>query len=704
MNHFFRVSLQLLLAVPLVATLSAQPMPLPPSQAGQPGQPGPVTMTPPGNFSAPMAGPDDMIGPINMPGDSVDSLLGLLERWTGKAVLRPQNLPDASITLVLKEKVTKREAIQAVETLLNLNGVALTPLGGRFLKATPLALAKSEAPEYIEGSTLELTPSGQIASKLFQLNFLRISEFMPQIAGLLNPAAGSPPVVFEKANAALVTDSISNLQRIETLVVRLDQPTLAGLQPKFYPIHNTKASDVVNKMRALFSGPLQMQIGTATAYSADDRTNQIVLVSDSRQYAFFDELVEKLDVKSDPNTRNEVIPLKHAVAKDVATILSQLVTGQNNASKAAGQDTITRPGQAPTPGMPPNQASNGTPVPTPAAAPVSAATLGLQAESTNQFSSTLTILAEDRTNSIVVSGTIDDMRLIRELIEKLDILLAQVRIEIVVAEVTLSDKATTGIDALGLQVVGSHLVGINGSGSGTTVTGNSTTTSGTTTTSTFAQLLGSGSLSGIVSIATTPRKNNSTIISNPTITTTHNKEAKIFVGETIPTINGTTTSNASTGTAQPFTTSSITQQEVGITITVKPLIGNDGSVQLDLKQEISDVGPPVTIDGNTQNIIFKKTTSSFITAKSGDILVLGGLQRKSNTKSTNRLGPIPIIGDLLGTRTRDMERDELVFFLRPVVLTNTPADNEAALKQIEEFPKKHRREVQEAIGVAPESK
>ncbi|MCC6415812.1 MAG: hypothetical protein IT582_07890, partial [Opitutaceae bacterium] len=164
----------------------------------------------------------ELIGPINVPGADVDAMLGLLEIWTGRSILRPQNLPALSLSLQLKHKVTKAEAIQAVETLLNLNGIAVTPLGERFFKVTPLNAAKSEAPELIEGSTLKLPPSGRVASKLYQLSFLRVGEFMPQVAGLLNPAAGSPPVIFDKANSALITDSVSNLQRIETLVNQLD--------------------------------------------------------------------------------------------------------------------------------------------------------------------------------------------------------------------------------------------------------------------------------------------------------------------------------------------------------------------------------------------------------------------------------------------------------------------------------------------------
>ncbi|MFI5336500.1 MAG: secretin N-terminal domain-containing protein [Opitutales bacterium] len=671
-------------------TIMAAPAQTPPlSQLPSPT--GAPAFAPPAGAVEPPAPPPpesgDTIGPINMPGDSLDAVLGLLERWTGKSLLRPQNLPEATLSLSLKEKVTKKEAIQAVETLLNLNGIAVTPLGQKFLKVTLLKDAKSEAPEFIEGSTLDLTPSGRTASKLFQLQFLRVAEFMPQIAGLLNPASASPPLVFDKANSALITDSLSNLQRIETLVSRLDQPTLAGLSPKFYTLKFAKASDVVTKMRTILSGALQNQLGTATTYNADDRTNQIVLITDSRQHAFFDDLIAKLDVKSDPNTRNEVIFLKHAAAKDVADILSKLVTGQNTAAKSTGQEgsralvaaATTALGQPAAPATP-----------APVAAPA-LASLNLPLESSSQFSSILTILPEERSNSIVASGTVDDIRLIKDLVAKIDVLLAQVRIEVVIAEVTLDDSATDGISALGLTVAGNRLVGFSGSAAGIT------SVTGTIDPATR-------SLSGTIALNTTPRKSISNILSVPNIITTHNKEGKIFVGQQQPVITGYVNNGIATTTTTGTTTggfnSTVSYMDIGITLTVKPLIGSDDSVQLEITQDVKDVLSNITIDGNPQPIIGSRTTSSFISAKSGEIIVLGGLQRRSDSRNTNRLGPIPIIGDLLGSRTRDNTRTDLIFFLRPTILTNTGADNATALRQLETLPKDQRVKIQQAIQPA----
>ncbi|WP_415909792.1 secretin N-terminal domain-containing protein [Oleiharenicola sp. Vm1] len=625
--------------------------------------------------------PSDAVGPLDLREESIDQVLALVERFTGKTVLRPQALPAATITVRFKESVTREEAMRALETLLNLNGVALTPMGDHFIKVTALNLAKSEAPELIDGSTLALPPSGRIVSKVFQLNFLRVAEFMPQVAGLLSPNTGSPPVIFEKANAALVTDSLTNLQRIETLLNRLDQPALGGITPKFYTLHFAKASDVVNKMRTILSGALQAQLGTATSYNADDRTNQIVVISDPRQIAFFDDLIGKLDVKSDPNTRNEVIYLKHAASKDVAQILSQLVAGQNNAAKA--QES----------GRPNTMAVTATAPAAPGAAPapiaVVPAGLTLGAEPSNQFSTLLTIFADERSNSIVVSGTVDDIRLINDLVNKLDILLAQVRIEVVIAEVTLTDNASSGISALGLKVEGDKLVG-----------GQATFAGGTATNVTATrQATGDLDLAAEIGLTTTPRKSNATILSVPNIMTTHNKEATIFVGEQRPVIssylNDSTTTGTTTGTGYRSTVSS---KDIGISLKVKPLIGNDGSVQLEVTQEVNDILGDITIDGNPQPRIGRRSTSNFVSARSGETIVLGGLQRTSKSKSTSRLGPIPILGDLLGTRSREDTRTDLVFFLRPTVLANTAADNAPALQQIDKLSPKERDPIRNAIG------
>ena len=407
-------------------------------------------------------------------------------------------------------------------------------------------------------------------------------------------------------------------------------------------------------------------MGTATSYSADDRTNQIILITDPRQHAFFDDLIERLDRKADPNTRTEVIYLKHAKATDVVNVLSKIISGTTTALQRQGSASV-RPGQTPTPATPA----------APAAPTVVSATNAANAEGANEFSALMTVVNDDRSNAVVVFGTADDIRLVRALIDKLDIVLPQVRIEVVIAEVTLDDQSASGISALGLKVDGDKLIGFSGSTVGASVSNGTIKRPGAT---------GPLDLAAEISINTTPRKRQNSITTVPTVVTSHGKQAKFFNGETRPVVTGTIQSAAgvSTGLAS---SSTVTQQQIGTTLTVTPFIGVDGAVQLDMVQAVEDVTGEVLVDQNKQYVIGRRESTNYVSAKSGDIIVIGGFRKNSKLSSSSRFGPIPIIGDLLGSRSKGDTASELVFFVRPVVLANNPVvDNAEALRRIDAWP------------------
>ena len=104
---------------------------------------------------------------------------------------------------------------------------------------------------------------------------------------------------------------------------------------------------------------------------------------------------------------------------------------------------------------------------------------------------------------------------------------------------------------------------------------------------------------------------------------------------------------------------------------------------MEIKQEVSSVVDNVTVDGNEQPIVGKREAESFVTVQSGEIIVLGGLQQATENRTRNRFGPIPFISDLLGSRSKEDVRTDLIFFLRPVVLTNSRSDNTEALKRLD---------------------
>lgn len=670
-------------AILVLGAFAQAPAPATPPAAANPPAATPLA-APRANLTP--AGPAEEPVTLKLPDATIDTMLDVLGNLTGRTVLRPAQLQTQTYNLMFARPMTKAEAILAVETVLALNNIGVAPLGEQFIKVVDLQRVRQEAPTMISGSTLDLPPSGRVATKLFQLEFARVNELIPLFTGLLNPFYGGP-VPLQNANAALITDSISNLQRVEVLLQQLDKPVTAGMKPKFYTMKNgTKASDVVTKLRTILTGTLQNQLGTATTYSADDRTNQVIVVTDPRQWDFFTDLIEKLDQKSDPNTRNDVIYLKNAKAADVVGVLTKIISGQNQAIQKQGNSTV-RPGQVMQSPAQPGAAGPSLPTPT----------LDALGVGSSEFSQLMTLVNDDRSNSVVVSGTADDVRLVKALIDKLDIVLAQVRIEVVVAEVSLDDQHSSGISALGLKIDGDKLVGFSGSTSGATAT-NGTVTRG-------AAVSGPWDLAAEISINTSPRTRNNTITTVPTVVTSHGKQAKFFNGETRPVVTGTIQSaaGASTGLAS---SSSVTQQQIGTTLTVTPFIGVDGSVQLDMVLSVEDVTGEVLVDQNKQYVIGRRESTNYVTAKSGDIKVIGGLRKNSNLKSTSRLGPIPIIGDLLGSRSRGTTTTELVFFIRPTVLTNTPeVDNAEAIKRINQWPSRDevKRELDPAYVAPPKS-
>jgi general secretion pathway protein D len=626
--------------------------------------PGLLAQTPPKPSPPVLSAPasknnKDMVDSFQLADGDIDAVLGALEANTGKTIVRPGTLTTALYSLKITRPIPRAELVTALETILELNQISVTPMGDRFLKVTALSAAKSEAPEMITGSSLDLPPSGRIVTKLFELSFLRVTEVVPQLQSFMTPGVSNGMVQLEKANVIMVTDTLENIQRIERLLLEVDKPREGSLTPKFYTLHHSKASDVVTKIHSMLSGPVQNQLRQTTTFTPDDRSNQIILIADAREYPLFDSLIQQLDVDADPNTRTEVIYLKHADAKDVATLLSSLISGQNGATQKAGV-TAQTPNRAGAAAMAPGQPA------LPAAVAGGTSGDSLLTGST-EFSTLVTLQPDERTNSVVISGTSDDIRLIKSIVEKIDILLAQVRIEVVIAEVTLTDKSNSGFSSATLNIGPAP----NG---GTSITNLTASLAGLGISPATGVANSVNPVNIIASLTSLGDIARSKILQQSTIVTTHNKEAMITVTDQLPVITGSTSEPLSAGTvsAPSFAQSStVSYKDIGITLKVTPLIGDDGSVQLKIDQTVDNQGPTVSIDGNSQPSINHREATSFLNVMSDELVVLGGFQ--SSTKSLDRqktgiLFEIPIISNLLGYRSNDTERSELLLFLRPHII------------------------------------
>jgi general secretion pathway protein D len=339
-----------------------------------------------------------------------------------------------------------------------------------------------------------------------------------------------------------------------------------------------------------------------------------------------------------------------------------------------------RPGQIATPAQP---AAGGKEAPaTPAATIASAATEG--AAGTTEFSTLVNIQPDPRTNSIVVSGTVDDIKIIKAIVAKIDVLLAQVRIEVVIAEVVLSNTSNSGLSNATVTIGkapngGTSITNLTATLAGLGIGGTAAQTAAATA---GTAVNGINPVNLLATLSNLGDISTSKILQQSTIVTTHNKEAMITVTDQLPVITGSTAEPLATGTVQTSfaQSSTVTYKDIGITLKVTPLIGDDGSIQLKVDQTVDDQGPSVIIDGNSQPSINHREATSFINVMNDELVVLGGFQSTTHSLDRQKLGlifEIPIISNLLGYRDNELKRSELLLFLRPHIIPPTEGTYDA---------------------------
>jgi general secretion pathway protein D len=255
--------------------------------------------------------PEAMVGEIMLVDDTANQVLTLLEQLTDKIILRRQDLPASKFTFNSRGSMTKREAVLALESLLTLNGIMLTDMGGRFMKAVPATNVSSQVPIMLAGSSLELDASQQIYAKLFKLDYLKAVEAgAPLVQNLVSQNSSVLP--FPKSNALLITDALVNLQRIETILADADRAQVIREEIKFIKLDFVQAAEMQERIENLIQGPLNSYLEGNTSVTADERTNQLILITHPGNLDIIMDVIESVDVDAAPLTASEVFQLRQA--------------------------------------------------------------------------------------------------------------------------------------------------------------------------------------------------------------------------------------------------------------------------------------------------------------------------------------------------------------------------------------------------------
>ena len=604
--------------------MTADGLPIPTEQppTNAPGTFAGMQMTPRVSNAGNVTNPDEIIpsGSINFTAATLENVLTIYSEFVGRNVLRPATLPDAKIVLKQTTPLTKLEVVQAIEAAMALNNVSVVNVGERFVTVVPTADAW-KIPGPINTNEPALLPKmGSVATHIAQLKYSKPSELMSLLTPFASGTAASPVTPLDSSGVLVLRDNVANVRRML-------------------------------------------------------------------------EMIEKIDVAVPSEFISEVIPIKYAKAEEIASALSS-VGGQSGGTvgtPAASRTGTTAPGASGfnrqtgglggynQPGMNPQQGATATPTPSGG----SAFSQNLQniirrAASSGdlQILGTTKIIADIRSNSLLVFATREDMKVIKDIIAKLDVVLAQVLIETIIMDVSLDNSWALGVSAA--QTPRQFSGDFSGAGGMnlkrfTDVAAGGGSSAGQT--NAFTDLIGTGlryfgkindDIYIQVEAAASDGKIN--VIQKPRIQTSHATPASLFIGNTVPYVTSTYYGGGYGGGPS----SSYQQLRVGIGLNVTPFINQDGLVVMKIDETIDEISGSTTIDGVGQ---VPNTTSRTLAAEVAvldrESIMLGGFIRNSENKTKAGvpiLKDIPLLGALFRSSGEAKERKELMVLMRPTVL------------------------------------
>jgi general secretion pathway protein D len=282
------------------------------------------------------------------------------------------------------------------------------------------------------------------------------------------------------------------------------------------------------------------------------------------------------------------------------------------------------------------------------------------------------ILSDERTNSLLIYASKDDMKTIKEIVAKLDIVLAQVLIEAAVISVTLNNSRDLGISYLQHPQKSGNWTGVGAVNNNNMLqVNNFSGINGVTNASGpipqgFSYLMSFGQDLD-VTLTAVASDSRARVLQRPRIQTSHNEPASIFVGQSRP---YPTSSYYGGGAYGGY--SSIQQLQIGVTLEVTPLINPDGLVVMDIHTKIDSFDGNVTIQNvGDVPVTSDKEAQAKVSVRDHDTIILGGLietDQNKNNSGVPFLKDIPLVGYLFRSSHADETRSELIVLIRPTVL------------------------------------
>ncbi|KRW82358.1 type II secretion system secretin GspD [Marinobacter sp. P4B1] len=539
------------------------------------------------------------------------------------------------VTVLSSAPMNKDEIYDLFLAVLNVHGFTAIP-GEEVVKIVQQVDAKQSA-EILD--RFPVTPSEQLITRVIQIDNANALELVPILRPLVAKYGHLAGVA--AANALIVSDHSSNIQRIEQIVRELDSPS--KYEVEVIQLKEAWVGDMVKLLQELAPDELGRSGGDNVArkynVTADERSNRLILRGDQTFRDKMRGLIRQLDQPSATGGTTNVIRLRHADAK----VLTEILKG------VMGEVAREAPGAS-------GAAGGG---------------------SGSRQSSSFSVFADEGLNALVVRGEPSLMQEAEQIVAALDVRRAQVMIEAAIVEISdelgdqlgvqlaAGDESVGSVPAIGTNLTsGEGMVGLNSVigalvgdmipqlGGGITIGAGERDENGITW-GVLIQALSSSSAANL--------------LSTPSIITLDNQESEIIVGQNVPFRTGESTVTGD-GTTNPFTT--IERRDVGLSLKVTPTISADGLVRLVVEQTTEDIST-TNVAGASDLITNKREIKTTVLADDGETVVLGGLIKDDYQVSKSKvplLGDIPLLGRLFSSESETRVKRNLLVFLRPTIM------------------------------------
>ncbi len=662
-------------------------IPPPIDQATQPTKPKSVLQNPPGregsgnrNIAAMRIAPPTEASPQVVPGsilrfenaDINDVVLAVLGD-----ILRLNYMIDPSIqgkiTLQSSGNISAGDLYNILESALQLHGISIVR-DGKLYKVVRDAQANRDVGLIAAGESSPLT-------QIIPLQFVQASALLASVKSVLGQNA---LIANDPTNRHLIiVDRAQSVAKALELIALLDVDYLAHVRIRLVNIVKGDATELAKEMDALFrtSGLFNWPgtEGNKVYFLPIMRMNAILVAAANDSMA---DAAEKWIRTLDDEPKNglgemvHVYPVKNSNAAHLANLLRQVYGG------AATQ--TTGPAQNPTSSLSSTSGQTGATGlagQTTSSTDPSRVVLRGGANQAGSLAGNVQIIADEATNSLVIRASPQDYLQIRRIIDRIDTVARQVLIQVMVAEIGLTDQLQYGVEWwLKNQNISANgktwatQAGLDAGLISPATTANPVSSSpdkGVSSGFNYLILNKAGDITGLFNLLATNTDIN--ILSAPHVLASDGKTAKIEVGSEEPIITQTVSiPNTATGTTASATTSnSVQYRPTGILLEVKPTINASGLVNLNMVQEVSSRGANVLIGGSEYPAFNKRKISTEVTIEEGKTLVVAGLIQDRGNKSNQGiplLKNLPIVGALFGAQKNSSDKAELLIAITPFVI------------------------------------